>query len=145
MPHPHPQPTRPCRHEKDTAILQALQPQPNPPPTTHTHTLVLTPTHPPTRRHEKDTAVILGKERERLEEEAAAAVAAAERLEQVLQAVSSAASQPHRWAPSCLALHVHLQRPTGGRCPGLRCMCVCSASQPGQGLCRPGMLDLHAT
>lgn len=42
-------------------------------------------------RHEKDTAVILGKERERLEEEAAAAAAAAERLEAVLGAVARAA------------------------------------------------------
>ncbi|EFN58159.1 hypothetical protein CHLNCDRAFT_50559 [Chlorella variabilis] len=45
-------------------------------------------------RHEKDTAVILGKEQERLEEEARLAAAAAERLEAVLAAVARAANEP---------------------------------------------------
>jgi hypothetical protein len=44
-------------------------------------------------RHEKDTAVILGKEQARLEDEAAAAAAAAERLEGVLAAVARAHSE----------------------------------------------------
>ncbi|KAI7842892.1 hypothetical protein COHA_003404 [Chlorella ohadii] len=45
-------------------------------------------------RQEKDTAVILGKEQERLKEEADMAAAAAQRMEQVLAAVGRAQSEP---------------------------------------------------
>ena len=53
-------------------------------------------------RHEKDTAVILGKEQARLQEEAEAAAAAAERMEEVLAAVSRAQSEPMRCPPARL-------------------------------------------
>ncbi|PRW56706.1 septin and tuftelin-interacting 1-like protein 1 [Chlorella sorokiniana] len=45
-------------------------------------------------RQEKDTAVILGKEQERLKEEAEMAAAAADRMEQVLAAVGRAQAEP---------------------------------------------------
>ncbi len=61
-------------------------------------------------RQEKDTAVILGKEQERLKEEADMAAAAAQRMEQVLAAVGRAQSEPLRcgtgdaaWT-ACLAI-----------------------------------------
>lgn len=52
--------------------------------------------HVPLCRQEKDTAVILGKEQERLREEAEMAAAAAERMEQVLAAVGRAQAEPLR-------------------------------------------------
>ena len=67
------------------------------------------------RRHEKDTAVILGKEQARLQEEAEAAAAAAERMEEVLAAVGRAQSEPMRCLLAFSAsLHcLQMSMPTG--------------------------------
>lgn len=79
-------------------------------------------------RHEKDTAVILGKEQERLEEEARLAAAAAERLEAVLAAVARAANEPLRWAA------VLLVSPTNPVALPLWCWPAC-AKQAGAAPC----------
>jgi hypothetical protein len=66
------------------------------------------------RRHEKDTAVILGKEQARLQEEAEAAAAAAERMEEVLAAVGRAQSEPMRCLLAFSSLHcLQMSMPAG--------------------------------
>lgn len=108
---------RGCRRLGRGGLSRSCARRPIPPTPTHHRPSE----HPLQSRHEKDTAVILGKEQERLKEEAEAAAAAAERLEHVLSAVARAHAEPLRCACRGAAPWARL----GGRRGQRRFVCSC--------------------
>lgn len=112
--------SRQARHPLPQIHACLLYPAPDP------CTPALPHAHPP-RRQEKDTAVILGKEQQRLQEEAEAAAAAALRMEGVLAAVARAHAEPLR----CGLGQLLLMPPASPlRMRLLRCCCVRPAPGP---------------